>query len=80
MIYVTSEKWRHLEESRGADALHTLSRHEHDGKVCEAGERMIRRGYLTGKPEDYSALVFEHIHFEVVDRIHKVKVRRRTVV
>lgn len=80
MIFVTAEKWARLEESRGYNAVHSLFRHEHEGKVCEAGERMIRRGYLTGKPEDYSALVFEHIHFEVVDRIHKVKVRRRAAV
>lgn len=76
MIYVTSAEWKRLEESLGASNLRTCMRHEHEGKVCMGGERMIRKGYLTKKSEDFSALVFEHIHFEVVDRVHKVKVRR----
>ena len=41
---------------------------------------MIRLSHLTGKQEDCSTLVFEHIHFEVVGRIHRVKVRLRTAV
>lgn len=80
MIYVTKIQWDKLEEVLGADDLHAGCYHEHDGKVCLPGERMIRLSHLTGKQEDCSTLVFEHIHFEVVDRIHRVKVRRRTAV
>lgn len=67
MIYVTSAEWNRLEESLGATNLRTCMRHEHEGKVCMGGERMIRKGYLTKKSEDFSALILEHIHFEVVD-------------
>ena len=76
MIYVTKIQWDKLEEVLGADNLRAGDYHEHNGKACLPGERMIRLSHLTGKQEDCSTLVFEHIHFEVVDRIHRVKVRR----
>ena len=69
MILVAKAGWNALENALGAANLRAGVRHEHDGKACNAGDRMIRLGYLTGKSEDFSALVFEHIHFEIVDRI-----------
>ena len=79
MIFVTAAEWNRLEDALGAGALRAGVSHEHGGKVCEKGERMIRLGYLTRKPEDYSALGFEHIHFEIVDRVHRVKVRKKVL-
>ena len=51
MIYVTSAEWKRMEESLGAANLRTCMRHEHEGKVCMGGERMIRKGYLTNKSD-----------------------------
>ena len=65
MIYVKRSEWDRLEE-RGV-TFKAIFRHEHDGKVCEEGDGMIRKGRLTQNPKDYSALVFEHIHFEIVE-------------
>ena len=77
MLFVTTADWNALEERLGAANLRAGMRHEHDGKVCEAGERMIRLGHLTRQDGDYSALVFEHIHFEIVDRVSRVPVGKR---
>ena len=65
MIYVLRPDWEVLEK-RGVTST-SLFRHEKDGKVCEAGDRMVKLGRLTHNPGDYSTLIFEHIHFEVVD-------------
>ena len=65
MIYVKRSEWNKLEE-RGATST-ALFDHENDGKVCKAGERTVRKGRLTRNPKDYSTLIFEHIHFEIVE-------------
>ena len=65
MIYVRRADWEALEK-RGVTST-ALFCHEKDGKICEAGDRMVKLGRLTRKPADYSTLVMEHIHFEIVD-------------
>lgn len=45
-----------------------LTRHEWQGKVCEAGDWMAFDSMLPGYPNPKGTrLVFEHIHFEIVD-------------
>lgn len=65
MIYIKKSEWDRLED-RGLTSR-ALFKHEYDGKVCEEGERMVRKGRITHDPKDYSTLILEHIHFEVVD-------------
>lgn len=65
MIYVKRSEWDRL-ESRGVTST-AIFDHEHDGTVCKAGERMVKKGRLTRNPGDYSTLIFEHIHFEIVE-------------
>ena len=63
MIHVTKDEWNRLEKLGVTSTA--LFRHEHDGKVCEAGEKTVRKGRLTRNSKDYSTLIFEHIHFEI---------------
>lgn len=43
-----------------------LERHEHNGRVCEAGEWCGFAGILADDYEHGTSLLFEHIHFEIV--------------
>ena len=76
MIYVLEDDWKKIEESVGFRPV-ALFYHESNWKVCNPGDRMTRLSRITHDPRDACTVVFEHIHFEVVKHISKVKVRRK---
>lgn len=43
-----------------------IIRHEHNGRICEAGDWCGFESVLTGDYSKGTRLVFEHIHFEIV--------------
>lgn len=44
-----------------------IARHEHDGKVCEIGDYCGFESVITGDTGKGSSLIFQHIHFEIID-------------
>jgi hypothetical protein len=66
MYKVSKKQWSNIVNNHPDYAGKTMRRHEHDGKVCEAGEAFCFEYLLPGAPNTGATLVFEHIHFEIV--------------
>ena len=67
MYTITKAEWSKLVARHYPDYIdRAISRHEHDGKVCEAGEWTCFECLLPGAPNTGTTLVFQHIHFEII--------------
>ena len=67
MYYISKADWDRLGEQHSPDYIdRAISRHEHDGKICEAGEWTCFECLLPGAPNSGTTLVFQHIHFEII--------------
>ena len=67
MYYISKSEWAKLQREHPDYTGKALRRHEHGGKVCEAGENTCFLCLLPGAPKGAGAvLCFEHIHFEIV--------------
>ena len=71
MYYVTKEEWAKILDAHYPDYVsNAIDDHEFEGKKCKAGEYCCFESILPGAPKDAgTTLVFEHIHFEIVDSL-----------
>ena len=69
MYYITKEEWKKIEEEHPHYTCKANKRYEHDGKVCEKGENCCFEYLMPGAPNTGTTLIFEHIHFEIVDKL-----------
>lgn len=70
MYTITRKEWNEIKRRHPDYTGKAIMRHEHDGKVCEAGEAVCFASLLPDFPKIGimgPALVFEHIHFEIID-------------
>lgn len=67
MYYVKKSEWTKLVKRHCQDYIDkAITRHEHNGKVCEAGDWTCFECLLPGAPNTGAVLCFEHIHFEII--------------
>ena len=66
MYTITKAQWAEIRRKHPDYAGKSLVRHEHNGKVCEAGEACCFECCIPGAPNTGATLLFQHIHFEIV--------------
>lgn len=66
MYQITKAQWKKMKADHPDYVGTAIRRHEWDGKVCEAGDGACFECCIPGAPNTGTALVFEHIHFEIV--------------
>lgn len=67
MIEIKREDFRRLVKRHYPDYIsHATQDHTWQGRTCHAGDWCGFESVITGKPTAGVALIFEHIHFEIV--------------
>lgn len=69
MYTIKRKDWNEIKRKHPDYCGKAIMRHEWRGKVCEAGEWTCFASILPGYPNNQTGttLVFEHIHFEIID-------------
>lgn len=67
MIEINRRKFDQLCRKHPDYISRAIMRHEHNGRVCEKGEFCGYESVITGDPRKGTALIFQHIHFEIID-------------
>lgn len=67
MIVIGRAEFDRLRREHPDYISRAIMRHEHDGKVCEKGEFCGFESVITGDPKKGTSLIFQHIHFEIVN-------------
>ena len=66
MITISTKEFERLCHDHPDYISRCLITHEFNGKTCKRGEWMAFESVLTGDLSKGTALIFEHIHFEIV--------------
>jgi hypothetical protein len=67
MYVITRKQWNEIKQKNPDYTGKALQRQEHAGKVCEPGEACCFESCIPGAPNTGATLIFQHIHFEIVD-------------
>lgn len=67
MYQVSKEEWNKIKNEHPDFVGKAIRKYEHDGKVCNIGDWTCFEGLMPGADKTVgAALIFEHIHFEIV--------------
>lgn len=66
MYYITKSEWRKIKSNHPDYCGKAITRHEHNGKVCNPGDATCFEYLMPGAPNTGATLIFEHIHFEII--------------
>ena len=68
MYTITRAEWNKLKERHYPGYIsHPIFDHEWNGKKCATKDWCCMAGILPDYPTNGTTLIFEHIHFEIID-------------
>ena len=66
MYNITKSEWHKIKEQNPDYTGKAITRHEHEGRVCNPGDAVCFEYLMPGAPNSGATLIYEHIHFEII--------------